>query len=208
MRQPSAIGRIVSSFLSFMGLVGAMATALGLAQAAFSDRLAPEVSLTGSPCDPGEAVLSRWERALDANVGRFVYLDVALQETPECEDGSIGEHPFYRETAAGAAHYTLPLRQPRAANSMPRVRLPVSEAAEALLADGFLDFENEGALVGEGVFFVDLLDDPHAGRTYRLAPAPYSVEAGAIHACSRAVHAAPGAASAAWAYLRECVAAF
>jgi len=114
-------------------------------------------------------VLKRWEDTLTSNTGKFVFLQVDLQESPQsCESDSIGEYPFMSQDENSNEFYRMPLVRSSTANYMPRLGIPVSEAANSFLADGFLDFYNEDLLTGSGVFFVDLQDDPHTGPFYYL----------------------------------------
>lgn len=200
------IKRFAAGFLYLVGLIGAMTTAFGVTQAIFSDKLLDVVILDGNPCNPGEDTLSRWERSVSSNVGRFVYLDVNIGEIVEaCEGASIGEYPFMTRSDGNSLNYVIPLAQPIAANYMSRLLIPVSDAAESLLANGFLDFYNEGILRGNGVFFVDLMDNPHSGPFYRLVPAPYSVETNQMQNCTSSVFDASGILAQTRTFIEQCI---
>jgi len=198
--------KIVAVFLYAAGFIGAMTTAFGVAQAVFSDNLLDIVVIDGSPCNPSKEILSRWEKSLSSNVSEFVYLDIDIHETVDaCESVPIGEYPFMTKEENSHLTYRIPFEQPLAANYMTRLELPVSAASAALLADGFVDFYNEGTLKGDGVFFVDLIADPHSGPLYRLVPAPFSVATNRMLKCSASYHKENGFFSRARAYVANCV---
>ncbi len=161
------------------------------------------------PATPGNSVLSAWEDQLALNTGAFVYLDVSLAETfPACNSSASGEYPFLHTGEDGRNVYVVPLHQPETANYMSRMMIPISDAAEALLSDGFLDFEGEAILQGSGVFFVDLMDDPHSGPLYRLVPAPYSVETAQMLTCTRTISGASGLVARTLGFVRHCMTGF
>ena len=198
-----------STILYFLGLVGAMTIAFGITQAIFTDKLINVVSLSGNLCDLGDDNLKRWEKTISSNTGQFVYLKVEIEEDPgACKTGSIGEYPFMTKTKNSSLLYTMPLIRSVTANSMPRLEIPVSEAAGALLADGFLDFYNDGSLVGSGVFFVDLQDSQHTGPLYRFVPAPYSLETSQMYKCTTSFYNTSGFLARSWTFAKNCIISF
>lgn len=204
-----SIRNFFSTILYFSGLVGAMTTALGITQAIFTDKLINVVSLSGNLCDLGDDNLKRWEKTISSNTGQFVYLKVKIEEDPGvCKTSSIGEYPFMTKAKDSSLHYTMPLLRSATANHMPRLEIPVSKAAGALLADGFLDFYNEGSLVGSGVFFVDLQDNPHTGPLYRFIPAPYSLETSQMYKCTTTFYNASGFFARSWTFAKYCITSF
>lgn len=198
--------RFTSTLLYFSGLVGAITTAFGLTQAIFTDKLVNAVSLNGNPCELGDDGLKHWEEIFSSNIGQFIFLDVNLYENPEiCDSASLGEYPFMDENEET---YHMPLTQPANAEYLPRLQFPVAEASDALLADGFLDFANEGSLIGSGLFFVDLQDNPHSGPTYRFVPAPYSLETSQMYRCTISFYEASDFFARSWAFTKNCITSF
>lgn len=197
------IKKLASYIMYFTGLVGAFTTAVGISQAIFSDKLISVVSLNGNACLKSNNELSAWEKILSESAGDFVYLETNLFEIPEdCDTQKIGLYPFMSDDEKS---YSMPLVQPANANYLPSMHIPVAEASQALLADGFLDFFNEGSLVGRGVFFVDLQDNPHTGPAYHFVPAPYTLETSQMHKCTSSFNEASGWLARSLAFSSSCM---